>query len=155
MLYTKEDYMEVIKARRSILLRILIATFIFIGVIIACSIVRLSWPGYATAGIWGVYVVFIWGMKGSRARKYYHFLRDMSEGLENKVVGTVEDIDTSVSLKDMLEFYTITLREDDSDQESPARKLYLDVSKGLPQFEKGARLNLELFGNYIKGIEVI
>jgi hypothetical protein len=155
MLYTSEDYMEVKKARNKILLKILIATFIFIGVIIVCSIVRISWPGYVVAGLWAIYVVFIWGMKGSRARKYYHFLRDISEGLENHVVGTVKDIDSSISINDMLEFYTITVIEDDTEPDAPARKIYLDVAKGLPNFKEGSRVSLDLFGNYIKGIEVL
>lgn len=155
MLYNNEDYLEVKLARRKILLQLLAATIIFIAVIVVCSIIRVSWPGYAIAVIWGIFVIFIWGMRGTRIRKYYHFLRDISRGLENNIKGAVEDIDLSVSVKDMLDYYTIILREDGSASDSPARKLYYDISKGIPQYPKGTRLAVSLFGNYIKGIEII
>jgi hypothetical protein len=155
MLYNTEDYLEIKKARNKILLQLIVASLIFLAIIAVCSIFRVSWAGYTAAAVWGIYVVFIWGMKGSRIRKYYHFLKDINEGLENNIVGTVEDIDTSLTTKDMIDFYTIIIREDDAEPDSPARRIYLDASKGLPKYEVGARIAVNLFGNYIKALEIL
>ena len=45
--------------------------------------------------------------------------------------------------------------DDEANPESPSRKLYYDASKGVPEFAKGERLKITLFGNNIKGIEKI
>lgn len=155
MLYSSQDYIEVKIARRNVLLQILAASLVFTAVIVICSIIRLSWPGYVAAGLWGLFVIFIWGMKGSKINRYYHFLKDIEEGLENNITVNVERIDSSIITKDLVDFYTMIVREDGSDPESPARKLYIDASKELPSYTKEAHLSISLFGNYIKEIKVI
>ena len=72
-----------------------------------CSIIRISWPGYAAAALWGITVTFIWGMQGSRIRRYYFFLKDIKEGLEKTISGTVESVDLSVTSRELIDFYTI------------------------------------------------
>ena len=155
MLYTTQDYIEIKIARRNFWLQVLAVTSVFIIAIVIASITRIDLIGYAVAVIWAIVVVSLWGMRGSRILKYYHFLKDISEGLENTIIGTVEYVDSSINIKEMLDFYLVVFREDKSDPDSPARKLYIDASKGLPIYENGTRLKLNLFGNFIKGIEAL
>ncbi len=153
MLHTQHDYDKVQKAKRKIWLNILISSIIFIAIIILCSIIRIDWPGYIVSVLWAIFVVSYWGLKGSRIKKYYHLLKDMNEGLEKNITGAVESIDTSINVKDTLDFYLILLREDGVEDDTPARKLYFDASKKLPDYKEGARLEVCLFGNYIKNIK--
>ena len=153
MLYSKQDYKDISQTRKKLWLQLCAATAVYIITIVICSIFRISWPGYTIATIWAVFIVFMWGIRGSRIRKYYHFLKDISEGLEKNITGVVENIDSSIKIIDMLEFYLIEFRESGSSIDSPARKLYIDASLGLPKYENGNKLSLCLFGNYIKGIE--
>ena len=155
MLYTEDDYIEINNLRKKVWIKILIATLIFISVIVICSIIRVDWPGYIAAVLWGITVVFLWGMQGSRIRKYFLFLKDIKQGLEKAITGVVEEVDISITSRDLVDFYTVTFNDDGLNPESPSRRLYFDASKGLPEFKKGERLNITLFGNNIKDFEKV
>ncbi|MCK5129347.1 MAG: hypothetical protein KAQ68_05830 [Clostridiales bacterium] len=155
MLYSEQDYLDITLTRKRFWFQILAVTIIFIATIIVASISRIIWIGYTGAILWAIVVVFLWGMKGSYIRKYYNFLKDLRQGLENTITGTVASIDSSKNIKELLEFYLVVFNEDNAPTDSPARKLYIDVSKGLPEYKSGTRLELVLFGNYIKGIKVL
>ena len=155
MLYSEQDYLDITLARKRFWFQMLAVTIIFIAIIIVASISRIMWIGYTGAILWAIVVVFLWGMKGSYIRKYYNFLKDLRQGLENTITGTVASIDSSKSIKELIEFYLVVFNEDNAMPDSPARKLYIDVSKGLPEYKSGTRLELVLFGNYIKGIRVL
>ena len=151
MLYTEDDYIGIKTLRKKLWLKILIATLIFITVVVICSIIRIDWPGYAAAVLWGITVVFLWGMQGARIRRYYLYLKDIKEGLEKTITGSVELVDKSVTTRDLVDFYTVIFNDDAADPESPSRRLYFDASKILPDFARGERLQITLFGNNIKG----
>lgn len=155
MLYTEQDYNEINIIRKKLWIRLAVITIIYIAVVAVCSIIRISWPGYVAAALWGITITFIWGMQGARIRKYYHYLKDIREGLEKTITGTVENIDLSITSRDLIDFYTIIFNDDEANPESPSRKLYYDASKKVPEFSQGEKLKITLFGNNIKGIESI
>jgi len=155
MLYTQEDYIEINRLRKSLWNKILITTLIFILAVVLCSVFRVDWPGYTAGVLWGITIVFLWGMQGSRIRKYYRFLKDIREGLEKAITGSIESVDSSITTRDLVDFFTIIFNDDEANPESPSRKLYFDASKSLPSFVKGERLKITLFGNNIKGFEKI
>jgi hypothetical protein len=155
MLYSQDDYIKINKLRKSLWLKILVATLVFIAIVVICSIVRVDWPGYAAAVLWGITVVFLWGMQGVRIRRYYLYLKDIREGLEKTTTGSVQLVDKSVTTRDLVDFYTIIFNDDEANPESPARRLYFDASKDMPDFTPGEKLKVTLFGNNIKGFERI
>lgn len=153
MLYSEYDYIEINKLRKKLWFKILIATLVFIGTVIICSVVRIDWPGYVVAVLWGITVVFLWGMQGARIRRYYLYLKDIREGLEKTITGSVEKVDKSITTRDLVDFYTVIFNDDEANPESPARRLYFDASKDISGFSQGERLKITLFGNNIKGFE--
>jgi hypothetical protein len=155
MLYTENDYNEIKQLTKKFWMKILIATLIYIAIIVVCSITRIDWLGYAASVVWGIFVVFSWGTQGARIRKYYLFLKDINEGLEKEITGSVKEIDSSITSRDLVDFYTVIFNDDAGDPESPSRKLYFDASKGLPDINPGDNLKLTLFGNNIKGFQKI
>ena len=155
MLYTEQDYTEISKLRKKLWIRLAAVTLIYTAAVAVCSIIRISWPGYTAAVLWGITVTFIWGMQGSRIRSYYHFLKDIREGLEKSITGTVQNVDTSITSRELIDFYTIIFNDDEANPDSPSRKLYYDASKGVPEYSQGEKLKITLFGNNIKGIEKI
>lgn len=155
MLYTKDDYIKINELRKKVWIKISIITLIFISAIVVSSILRIEWPGYVVGVLWAITVVFLWGMQGSKIRRYYLFLKDMKEGLENTTSGSFVEIDSSVTSRELVDFYTIIFNDDNADPESPSRKLYFDANKGLPSFKKGDMLALTLFGNNVKDYKII
>ena len=155
MLYTEQDYIQIQNLKKKFWLKVFIATIAYIAVVVACSILRVDWPGYVAGGLWGITVVFLWGMQGARIRRYFLFLKDIKEGLDKTITGSIASIDRSVTSRDLVDFYTIIFNDDDANPESPSRRLYFDASKELPDFEAGQRLEISLFGNNIKGFQKI
>ncbi len=155
MLYTENDYIEINKLRKNFWLKIFTITIAYIASVVICSIARIEIPGYLASVLWAIAVVYLWGMQGSKTRKYYLFLKDIKQGLEKTVTGSVESVSDSITSRDLVDFYTVIFNDDDANPTSPSRKLYFDVSKGIPNFINGERLKITLFGNNIKGFEKI
>ncbi len=155
MLYTQQDYDDIKTLQRKFWVKMIIASLIYIAAITVFSIVRIDWPGYTISALWAIFVVSSWGMQGARIRKYYLFLKDIKEGLEKEITGSVKEIDTSITSSDHLDFYTVIFNDDNADPKSPSRKLYFDVAKGVPDMKEGEQLKIMLFGNNIKGFEKI
>ncbi len=155
MLYTQQDYDDIKQLNKKLWIKILIATAIYITAIVVCSVTRINWPGYVVAAAWAIYVVFLWGTQGARIRRYHLFLKDIKEGLEKEITGSVKEVDSSITSSDHMEFYTVIFDDDSADPKSPSRKLYYDAAKGVPNMVQGEKLKITLFGNYIKGIEKI
>lgn len=155
MLYTENDYNQINSLRKNFWIKISIATAIFIASIVVFAIVRIDWPGYVIAVLWSITVIFLWGMQGSRIRRYYLFLKDMKEGLDKSTTGQVVSVDSSITSRELVDFHTVIFNDDSANPESPSRKLYFDASKGLPEFKEGDKLSITLFGNNIKDFKIV
>lgn len=162
MLYSKEDYQKTVALLRRIWLIILAISVvcIVVWVVLASQRVkeaRISWPGYVAAGVCSTAVVFIYGMFGSRVNAYRRFLRDVDQGLEREIVGAVSQIDETPTVSNNLEFVSVHIAVPAQSDKEPAsvRLLRYDSVKGPVPFRTGQNVRLLLFGNNIKGYEIL
>ena len=155
MIYNDTDLKQAADLRKKYIIILACATMLFILLIVLSSTYRLAWLGYISAVLFAVFSVFVWGTKIMPSSKYYHFLRDIDQGLEKTTIGYVLKIETDASIKDMLEYNLVLFMEESAEQDTPPRKLYIDISKKLPEHDKSTKVKLYLFGNFIKGIEII
>ncbi|NLG37504.1 MAG: hypothetical protein GX549_05765 [Clostridiales bacterium] len=161
MLYTKKDYEDVVRQLRRIWLLILViaAVCIAVWIVLACNQdkeTRIAWPGYVASGVCSAAIVFIYGLFGSRVNAYRRFLRDVDQGLEREASGVVTRIEETPAESSNLQYLNIHLMPDDTSDPTPSERLlrYDPVKSPVP-FKEGQRVRLVLFGNYIKGYELL
>lgn len=157
-MYTYDDIKTIEDRFKKFLVTFGIITVIFIGLLIAIcknwgtvlDPIRLPvWPLYILGVLYAVYAVFAWSMIGIRMIKYRNFVYSILTGLDHSVEGKITAIDDDVSYDNDLEFYSIRVKENESEE---SRLLHLDAVKDIERFEVGRNVKLKIFGNYIKDI---
>lgn len=162
LLYAKEDYQKTAALLRRIwiIMLALAAVCVAVWVILASqrvAEVRISWPGHVAAGVCAAAIVFIYGMFGSRVNAYRRYLRDVDQGLEREITGSVSGIDETPAVSSNLEFLSVHITVPAQSDREPAsdRLLRYDPVKGPVPFRTGQNVRLLLFGNNIKGYEIL
>ena len=160
LLYSENDYKQTVAILRRIWIIILIIAAICIVTWAFTASqqdkeTRISWPGYVAAGVCTAAIVFIYGLFGARINAYRKFLRDIYQGLEREMTGTITDIEETLSVSNNLEFSVVHLAAevDTRNEADCGRVLHYDPVKAPIPFEAGQRVRLLLFGNNIKGYE--
>lgn len=162
LLYSENDYKTTVAMLRRIWIIILIIAAICIAAWAVTASqqdkeLRIAWPGYVAAGVCTFAIVFIYGLFGARVNAYRKFLRDIYQGLEREMTGIITDIEGTPSVSNNLEFTVIHMAAElDMGKESDCdRILHYDPVKAPIPFEAGQRVRLLLFGNNIKGYEIL
>ncbi|MGI5878323.1 MAG: hypothetical protein ACOX7W_06910 [Christensenellales bacterium] len=161
MLYTKKDYEDIVRQFRRIWLLILgiAAVCIAVWIVLASNQdreTRIAWPGYVASGVCSAAIVFIYGMFVSRVNAYRKFLRDVDQGLEREATGVVTRIEETPAESSNLQYLNIHLLPDDASDPTPSERLLRYDPMKLPvPFREGQRVRLVLYGNHIKGYELL
>jgi len=157
-LYSYDDIKKIEKELKRFLLYFLIATIIFIGVLIVIcrnwgtelDPYRLPpWPAYAAGVIYAVGAVFTWSFVGAKIIKYRGFVYSILNGLDRTIQGQIIAVNNNITYDNDLEFYKIEITGDEKEEN---RYLYLDARKDIDTIEVGNNVKLKIFGNYIKDI---
>lgn len=156
-LYSYDDIKILEKELKRFLLYFLLATILFIGVLIVICTnwgteldpYRLpSWPAYTVGIIYAIFAVYAWSFAGIKIIKYRAFVYSILTGLDRIIEGKIVSINKNKVIDNDLEFYSIELEV----KQQENRQLYLDAQKDVDIFEVDKNVKLKIFGNYIKDI---
>jgi hypothetical protein len=154
-MYTDEDY----KSSKLTLKRFIAAyaalSVLSLGALAYSLLVRVEWLAYASAVVFVLVTLFLWGNFGGRIVAWRRFLKDMRAGLEREATGVVLSIDDNEALKEGLEFRAVRLMTGDETDKAGGRLLYVDSSRFPLPVSLGQRVCCRLFGNYIKDMTAV
>lgn len=102
--------------------------------------------------VWGVLIIFFWGMKLSPLLSYRRYLKEIYGGLSREVEGVITELETQTTFRDGLSFYRMIVNVGDLNNPEDERLLYWDAQLGAPTVKQGDNVYIEAHGNDIIGI---
>jgi hypothetical protein len=149
-IYEKEDYESAYSSKMRILRGFFISLAIVLAVTIAIFVyyVRLEYntplkntlmiANICISSIYAITMFFIFSIKYKRVASYVRMLNDMKNGLSSEGVNAYVRTDSSVTVKDGVDFISIVvLQWSEKKQEFFERNILFDIEKPLPAFKKG------------------
>ena len=152
-MYTEQDWKQANGAWARFLALLGAIVVVLGGAIAAALILRMIWLLYTAAVVLTVVSLFLWGNFGVRIFCWRRFLKDMRTGMQREVTGEIISIDEELSLRDGVEFREVRLMTGEDSDKAGGRVLYIDASRFPLNVSIGARVHIDLFGNYVKGME--
>lgn len=148
--YNKEDYEKSNASKKKILkgFFISLSVIIAINLVIFIYYVRLEYntslklplliANIFITSVYAIVMFFIFAIKYRRVASYVRMLYDMQTGIKNEGTNTFVRIDSSLTVKDGVDFISIiVLQWSEKKQEFFERNILFDVEKPLPEFKKG------------------
>lgn len=152
-MYTEQDYTAAGKKMKKEL-------YITIGLLmafLAAMCVGLAFrikPLVLGAPVVGGWVFFtLWTVKCMPWIRYNRFLSEMKEGRRRVTECFFWDVAGRVRIVDGVQIHDVNASLDEHGED--LRLFYWDDDKPLPQIEKGRRVRITSYGNFITGIEEI
>lgn len=105
--------------------------------------------------VWGVALIFWWGMKMTPLLGYRRYLKEIASGLTRDVRGIVIDVDPDTSFRDGVYSYGTIVNIGDLTDPEDERRLYWDAQLGSPPYENGQRIALRAHGNDIIALHTL
>lgn len=109
----------------------------------------------ASTILWGAAMIFIWDMRISPLMAYRKFLKGLNRGLSRNVEGVVISFDETLSTRDRLSFYRLTINADGFTTGDGERIVYWDVQLPRPQLRPGDRVHVVTHGNDILSLDIL
>ena len=152
-MYTEQDYTAAGKMKKK---EIYIAVGILLAALAAMCVgvaVRLR-PLALVSPVVGGWIFFtLWTVKCLPWIRYDRFLNEMKEGRKRDTECFFWDVAGRVRIVDGVQIHDVNASLDEQGED--LRLFYWDNEKPMPQIEKGRRVRITSYGNFITGIEEI
>lgn len=152
-MYTESDFAKAKNTMKRELITavcVLAASIVLMAVGLVTRIKPLA-IGAPLAGSWIVYT--LWVVKCLPWIRYNKFLRNMQEGRRRVTECYYMDIAGRVRIVDGVQIHDVNASLDEKGED--ARLFYWDDDKPLPNFEKGQKIRITSYGNFITDIEAV
>jgi len=153
MMYTEQDYANA-KKEMAKKLYIGFGTLLgFIGLMLVGVWLRIRLLALL-APIVGSWVFFtLWVVHCMPWIRYYKFMCEMKEGRRRVTECYFMDVAGRVRIVDGVQIHDMNASIDPEGEE--ARLFYWDDDKPLPSYEKGQRIRITSYGNFVTGVEAL
>jgi len=152
-MYTEQDYTAAGRMKKK---EIYIAVGILLAALAAMCVgvaVRLR-PLALVSPVVGGWIFFtLWTVKCLPWIRYDRFLNEMKEGRKRDTECFFWDVAGRVRIVDGVQIHDVNASLDEQGED--LRLFYWDNEKPMPQIEKGRRVRITSYGNFITGIEEI
>ena len=152
-MYTESDFAAAKKTMKKYIILAFAILAAFLVAMIVGLVLRVK-PLVIVApllGSWAFYT--IWVTQCMPWIRYNKFLKNMREGRKRTTECYYMDIASSVRVVDGVQIHDVNASLDEKGEDS--RLFYWDDDKPMPEFEKGQKIRITSFGNFITAIEAI
>lgn len=152
-MYTESDFVQ---AKKTMIKELVIAfatLIVFIVLMVVGLVTRVKLLAIASplAGSWIFYTLLV--VKCMPWIRYNKFLRNMKEGRRRVMECYYMDIAGHVRIVDGVQIHDVNASLDEEGED--VRLFYWDDDKPMPAFEKGQKVRITSFGNFITAIEAV
>ena len=150
-MYTQQDFIDTRKETKKRTALMILLMLLFLAAVIACTALRLQYLQMAASGLGFAVCYFLWNFKLTPWLNYNKFMKDMQNGQKRKTECEFVYFTPETRLFDGVEVHEITVTVGKTEKDE--RMFVLDADKKLPEINKGDKITITSFGNFILDIE--
>lgn len=149
-MYTESDYMKAKKQTRLRVAGAIVLAAAFFALVIFFNRKRAQYASMAVGAVGFIVTYFLCSFKVSPWVKYNRFLRELRSGQRRRTECEFLYFTPETRLHDGVEVHEmiVTVGSEEADE----RLYYWDADKPLPAFQKGDRVAVESFGNFVVSV---
>ena len=146
-MYTETDFQNAKKQTRVRVAGTIVLSVLFFALVLFLNRRRLQYAAMAVGAVGFMAVYFVCSFKVSPWVKYNRFLREMQNGQRRRAECEFLYFTPETRLHDGVEVHEmiVTVGAEEADE----RLYYWDADKPMPALQKGDRVAVESFGNFV------